>query len=204
MEQPKSELRLKNFESRLRETKIVDDFGKPLIMYNRSKENFEHFELGRRNVNKKGVNKFGFFFTDNPTATHYGEFVKARYLNIKNPLNIKELGAITTYKEFRRILSSIGISDKELAGYDLHFQELNIERNKKMGFRYGLNTEKNMYDTRVATFNFFDAGNGFYLRKLLEEKGYDGIIFEDEGNLTAVAFNPNQIIGIEEGDPERQ
>jgi hypothetical protein len=52
----------------------------------------------------------------------------------------------------------------------------------------------------MATFNFFDVGNGRYLKELLLKKGFDGALFEDEGDLTAIAFNPEQIVDPKEID----
>jgi len=185
-----------------KETKVVDKEGNPVLMYNRSNSQFENFELGKRNFStKEGLNKIGFFFSNRNDLDHYGPFIKSRYLNIKNPFDIRDLGVHTDYKSFRQKLKDIGISDKDLAGYDLDFQDLNISRNKRLGSTDGLHNPfdntTNMYNTRMATYNFFDAGEGFYIRKLLQNKGFDGILFEDEGELTAIAFEPKQII-----DPE--
>ena len=157
------------------------------------------FELGKRNLStKEGANQIGFFFSNRDDLAHYGSFIKSRYLNIKKPWDIRELGIRTEYKNFRQKLKDIGISDKDLAGYDLQFQKLNIKRNKKLGSNHGLYKDGDallpMHETRMATFNFFDAGEGYYLRKLLQAKGFDGILFEDEGELTAIVFEPKQIV----------
>lgn len=184
-----------------KETKILDSGGNPILMYNRSHNNFENFELEKRNLpNKSGSNKFGFFFSDRKNdMEHYGPFIKSRYLNIKNPFDIRDLGHRTEYKNFRAKLSTLGISDKDLAGFDLTVQDLYLARNKKL--TSGV-SDLGMNETRMATFNFFDAGNGFYLRKLLLDKGFDGVLFEDEyeGALTAIAFNPEQIVDPKEID----
>lgn len=191
------------FEDLKKETKILDKEGNPLLMYNRSHKDFENFELNNRNLsNKEGKNKFGFFFSSNNNLEHYGKFVKARYLNIKNPLDLRNLGFRTEYKSFREELIKLGISSKELAGYDLAFQEHNIKRNKKMGSRTGLYFPGSDFlqpinENRMATFNFFDVGEGQYLRRLLMSKGIDGVLFEDEGEFTAVAFESRQIINPE-------
>ena len=156
---------------KLKETKIVDAEGKPLVMYNRSHIPFETFELGKRNLeNKTGSNEFGFFFSSRVDLEHYGEHVQAKYLNIENPWNIEDLGYFTDYKQFREKLQEIGIENKDLAGYDLSVQEMIIKRNKQLSSVDGLHTPGNPTDmplneTRIATFNFFDAGDGYYLRK---------------------------------------
>jgi hypothetical protein len=183
-----------------KETKILDAEGAPLMMYNRSHSDFEKFEIGKRNLEAKdGTNQFGFFFSNRNDLEHYGPFMKARYLNIKKPWDIRDLGPNSDYKSFREKLVAIGISDKDLAGYDLDFQDHNIKRNKALGsydglYKPGSTMIKPARETRMATFNFFDAGSGYYLRKLLQSKGFDGVIFADEGELTAIAFNPDQII----------
>lgn len=185
-------------------SKISDAKGNPLMMYNRSHKDFERFELGNRNLESKaGANRFGFFFSNRDDLEHYGPFLKARHLDIKNPWDIRDLGPNTDYQSFRRKLQEIGISDKDLAGYDLDFQEHNIKRNKALGSHDGLYKPGSSFlhparETRMATFNFFDAGEGYYLRKLLKDRGFDGVIFADEGELTAIAFEPKQII-----DPDK-
>lgn len=186
-----------NIEKLLEGTKVIDKKGIPILMHNRSHTDFKNFELGKRNLeNKKGVNNIGFFFSDRSDLGHYGENIKSRFLNIKKPFDIRKLGPITNYKIFRNELVYIGITDRELAGYDLAFQDLNMKRNKKLGSYDGLKTPSGdgMYQASLATFNFFDAGNGYYLRKLLISKGFDGIFFTDHDDLTAVAFYPEQII----------
>jgi hypothetical protein len=191
-------------ESLKEETKIIDNEGNPVLMHNRSNADFENFEIGKRNLSTKGgANEFGYFFSDRTDLEHYGPFIKSRYLNIKNPWDIRDLGHFTEYKNFREKLTQLGISEKDLAGFDLQFQELNIARNKKLGSYDGLYTGGVSHlapikDTRMATFNFFDTGNGSYLRKLLKDKGLDGVLFADEGNLTAIAFDSKQIIDPKE------
>lgn len=195
IEKPFSKITL---DSLKKETKILDTKGNPILMYNRSNNDFENFETGKRNLpNKNGSNKFGFFFSDRKDLEHYGSFIKSRYLNIKNPWDIRDLGFRTEYKNFRAKLTELGISDKDLASFDLAFQDLYMARNKKLGSLDGFSS-LGMNETRMATFNFFDAGNGYYLRKLLIDKGIDGVLFEDEGDLTAIAFNPEQIIDPKE------
>ncbi len=192
------------------ETKIIDAEGQPVLMYNRSKSDFEHFEIGKRNLStKSGSNQFGYFFSNRSDLDHYGPFIKSRYLNIKNPWDVRDLGHFTEYKNFRSKLTELGISDKDLAGFDLQFQNLNIERNKKLGSYSGLYTGgsshlRPMNETRLATFNFFDAGEGAYLRKLLQDKGFDGVLFTDEGDITAIAFDPKQIIDPKELEAKKQ
>lgn len=187
-------------ESLKKETKVLDSEGNIALMHNRSNSDFENFELGKRNLStKSGSNNFGYFFSNRDDLSHYGQFIKSRYLNIKNPWDIRDLGHFTDYKSFRAKLSEIGITDKDLAGFDLQFQDLNIARNKRLGSSDGLHTPgaphlNSMSDTRMATFNFFDAGDGGYLRKLLQDKGLDGVLFTDEGDLTAIAFDSKQII----------
>lgn len=191
-------------ESLKKETKIVDSEGNLILMHNRSNSDFENFEIGKRNLStKSGSNQFGYFFSNRDDLEHYGSSIKSRYLDIKNPWDIRDLGHFTEYKNFRAKLSELGIDDKDLAGFDLQFQDLNIARNKKLGSYDGLHTpgtphSQSMKDTRMATFNFFDAGNGSYLRKLLQDKSLDGVLFADEGDLTAIAFDSKQIIDPKE------
>jgi len=180
-----------------KETKILAKDGTPLLMYSRSNIYFENFELGKRNLeNKTGTNKIGFFFADRNDLENYGSHLKEKYLNIKKPFDIRDLGHITDHKSFRQKLVGIGINEKDLVGYDLDFQDTNMKRNRNLGSYTGLHNPSgtNMYDTRMSTYNFFDAGDGFYVRKLLEKKGYDGVIFDDGDHMSVIAFYPEQII----------
>ena len=186
-----------NFEQLKKETKILDKEGNPILVFNRSNKDFKDFELGKRNLEtKSGGNLLGFFFSDRDDMENYGPHLKKRYLNIKNPFDLRGFGFVIEYKNFRNKLKEIGITEKDLAGFDLDVQEMHMNRNKRLGSYDGLHNPlgTGMYDTNMATYNFFDAGSGFYIRKLLEKKGFDGIIFDDLGCTSFVAFYPEQII----------
>jgi hypothetical protein len=196
MENLNIEKKIQN-ENKLNNTKIINEIGEPILMHNRSHIDFEQYELGNRNVSKEGANNFGFFFSDKVNLDHYGPFMRSRFLNIENPWDIRDLGPRTNYTDFRKKLLDLGIPNKDLAAYDLQVQDMIINRNKRLGSIDGLHSPGNnvaLKEIRMATFNFFDAGSGFYLRKLLLLKNVDGIIFSDDSEMTVVAFNDAQII----------
>ena len=179
------------------DTKILDKEGDLLVVYNRSHTNFKNFKLGKRNLKTKfNGNELGFFFSDNENLENYGPHIKKRYLKMKKPFDLRELGQSIDYKTFKDKLVEIGITNKDLAGFDLDVQDMHMGRNKKLGDSTGLHNPSgtSMYNTKMAIYNFFDAGNGFYIRKLLEKKGFDGVIFNDGGTTSFVAFYPEQII----------
>ena len=68
----------------LKNTKIVDEFGKPLIVYRSQKNN--RIQSIDRSSNMKGI-----YFSANKESTKiYGNITKEYYLNIKNPLILKD------------------------------------------------------------------------------------------------------------------
>ena len=82
-------------ESDLSQTKIVDDNGNPLMVYRSQEDDRE------QGVNRQSNHK-GIYFSSNKESTKiYGSITKEYYLNIKNPLILKDsawnLSILPTY-----------------------------------------------------------------------------------------------------------
>jgi hypothetical protein len=82
-------------------SKIVDESGKPLLVYHGTKTDFDTFDLGRVGSNNDtGMWGTGFYFSpDKNMSQGYGEKIKSVYLSIQNPLVVKQIGSLP--KEFR-------------------------------------------------------------------------------------------------------
>lgn len=62
------------------DTKVVDEDGKPKVVYHHTENNFTQFDLGK---SRRSMDIQGFFFYDNPTAgEEYGSVSYPCYLNI--------------------------------------------------------------------------------------------------------------------------
>lgn len=68
----------------LKNTKIVDDDGKPLLVY-RSQKNDRKQGVTRQS-NMKGI----YFSADAESTKIYGDNIKSYYLNIQNPIILKD------------------------------------------------------------------------------------------------------------------
>jgi hypothetical protein len=77
---------IKLFENyiNLSQTKIVDDNGEPLKVY-RSQEDDKSLDINRQS------NFYGIYFSANKDSTNiYGDITKEYYLDIKNPIVLKD------------------------------------------------------------------------------------------------------------------
>lgn len=67
---------------------LLNNNGKPLVLYHGSDNKFDEFDFNHKNINSPD-HTFGMFFTDNYlSAISYGEYVKRVNLIILNPLTI--------------------------------------------------------------------------------------------------------------------
>lgn len=86
-----SEPALRNFYKWFSDSKVVDEQGRPLVVYHGTKAQFDEFDI---NIPRTGVDIFGrgFYFTPYKNkAKFYGKIVMPVYLSITNPENITEL-----------------------------------------------------------------------------------------------------------------
>jgi hypothetical protein len=90
----------------LSQTKIVDDSGKPLIVYRTQKN--ERNQTIERQSDMRGI----YFSSDKDSTKIYGNITKEYYLNIKNPLILKD-------KEWNLSVMPIWVYNKLISkGYD--------------------------------------------------------------------------------------
>ncbi|CAM5356022.1 hypothetical protein SSTU70S_05524 [Stutzerimonas stutzeri] len=162
----------------LRDSRIVDDQGKPLMLYHGTRQVFDQFSADAPARGSMGES-LGFYFTESPSvaseyADHDGHVVPV-YLNIKNPLRIDA-----------RMINRDDMS--ALIGLDLS-QVYGAPDRAEV---YWFFKNGGAYDGRD------EARVGSAVMAAVQAKGYDGVIFKERvnGELANVymAFEPEQII----------
>lgn len=81
-----------NIEDKFKESKVRSEDGKLLTVYHYSDNDFDEFSSTPMKGNYEGDEGFfgaGIYFTDTENAFQYGKHRYAAYLNLKNPLVIK-------------------------------------------------------------------------------------------------------------------
>jgi hypothetical protein len=81
-----------NIEEKFKESKVRGEDGKLLVVYHFSDADFDKFSsdfAGKNYEGDKGFFGSGIYFTDTKDAFHYGKQRYSAYLNLKNPLILK-------------------------------------------------------------------------------------------------------------------
>lgn len=171
--QGKADINTPEFKAWFGDSKVVDENGKPLIVYHGTPNLFSAFEkayLPAPSANDPGFYGQGFYFADSyPGAWRYTKgkgVILPLYLSIKNPLVLDDV-------------------------YNKMMREIPLERIKELGiYKKGLETGK------YAGFFFDEYVTENRLSKKLSDhakaKGYDGI----KAGKEYVAFEPNQIKSV--------
>ena len=161
-----SEPALRNFYNWFGDSKVVDEQGRPLIVYHGTNKEFDSFDKSKQ----KGSSYYGkgFYFTNWSDVSFYGSNKISAYINVKNPLIVKE-GDINSL--------------------------LNVE--EVIGEHPDMTNESKLDDFEgwaKYTLGYRNSTQGDIEAKLLS-KGYDGLVILDneKGRHKYIAFNPNQI-----------
>lgn len=171
--QGKADINTPEFKEWFGNSKVVDEKGKPLMVYHGTPNLFSAFDkayLPEPSANDPGFYGQGFYFADSyPGAWRYTKgkgVVLPLYLSIRNPLVLDDV-------------------------YNKMMREIPLERIKELGiYKKGLETGK------YAGFFFDEYVTENRLSKKLSDhakaKGYDGI----KAGKEYVAFEPNQIKSV--------
>lgn len=90
-----------NFKSWFGDSKVVDENGNPLVVYNRAKKRFTNFDSEKQLIGWLGK---GFYFsTDKDEFKEYGRVVLKVYLSIQNPFYVKGNSPSDVYSEVKKI-----------------------------------------------------------------------------------------------------
>ncbi len=201
--------RTDSFKDWFEGSKILDENKEPLVVNTRSRfKKDEKFELGTRQVlkisedswGKKGVNNFGFFFSEAPNLFHYGPFIKKAFLNIKNPFDVSDLSSVSTFEEFKTKLLEYELPEDDIKKMEEEFLKWKKERNKLIhgSEKIPEGWIKNGWIDNQATYNYFDVGDGGKeVREILIKNGFDGLKINDLEGIAYVAFHPEQILVFE-------
>ncbi len=185
-----------------KDTKVVDDNGKLLVVYHGSKSIFTVFDTGRIGLNGSQEGQ-GIYFTDNKDfAEGYsdgkGQLLEG-YLNIQKPLSDSEV--TLTRKEVEQIIRKVDPSgDDLLANYSYDSRYYGTDKHD-LWYESALKTtldsvmEYSETDSEImAELANAGAGSAQVLKVLFDEFGYDGYIVKDKykGTNVYVAFDSSQ------------
>ena len=199
--------RSKEFKSWFKDSKIVDDMGKPKVVYHGTRFKFPAFSEETAN-----------WFSDDPSfASNFADFspgnllfskgelagnVYPVYLNIKNPLDFSKV-----FTDVRQKLTRKGFERglKEIIGED---NNLSIALDDAIEYANSSSDENiNIHDSFAMDYSDMFAEPGNTLNNWAKNAGYDGLIVpEDTGEKivnTYVAFNPEQIKGQFNPKPDK-
>lgn len=156
------------------DSKVVDENGKPLVVYHGTLNNFEAFSDKKSvNTDRSITRKFGFFFTSDLTEaerySHWNGATKGKlletYLSIQNPYPMP-------YSEFDT------------------FAMYEFNKMKESGYRFSDDDERKWKKEATTAVN---------KKKVeLQQQGYDGIFVKtNSGTITEyVVFSPSQIKSV--------
>jgi hypothetical protein len=195
------------------DSKVVDEQGKPLVVYHGTDSDINAFDLDK--VKYSSIFGKGMYFTSNPEIA--GEYAKARsnqnlkgfnntdenimpvFLNLKNPVNMDRL----TETQVKSIVEKINEGQNQPYEHLMTDPDLGISYITKKRNAAGLNFDANGDGTySFKSINVIRLKNAYGkdFTKILKDLGYDGIEYEG-GRRTDniiehrafVAFEPTQI-----------
>ena len=178
-------------------SKVVDEEGKPLVVYHGSTADFTEFSY--KFVNRNGqADGRGFYFTDNRSfAEGYqnkdGKLFEV-YLSIQKPLNPDKL--TITKAELRKILDAIDPSGDYMANYaeDDRGYPGAAWRAKALNRTVNAIYDSSENNADILAELYGSFGGGEVLAEVRKVSGYDGFIKKDQnGNMIYIAFEPGQI-----------
>lgn len=193
----------KYFKKWFGNSKVVDENGKPLIVYHGSEENFDTFDRSKLGSKSMDIMSYlGFHFTPNKEMAER-LFVKANtdimpvYLNIKNPYIAKESDlvkeALLFAKKNNKIPSSVNLEKIFKMPYFSQDGKsiINVLSDDASKIYYD---ETPLIDYKDITMDYLNH---------LKEQGYDGIKYinqiewADENRYDYIAFKPEQIKSVD-------
>ena len=178
-------------------SKVVDEAGKPLVVYHGSTADFTEFSYKFANRNGQADGR-GFYFTDNRSfAEGYqnkdGKLFEV-YLSIQKPLNPDKL--TITKAELRKILDAIDPSGDYMTNYaeDDRGYPGAAWRAKALNSTVNAIYDSSENNADILAELYGSFGGGEVLAEVRKVSGYDGFIKKDQnGNMIYIAFEPGQI-----------
>lgn len=174
----KSEPALRNFWNWFGDSKVVDEQGRPLVVYHGTKAKFDTFDIQKFGQTDAGLLGRGFYLTPQKSyAERYGKIIMPLYLSAKKVLDIPKLDKIS----FEEILQKA--------------REKSPKANIVSAEFFGQFSD---YKTAIVQLSL--ANEEF--TNTLKNIGYDGILYSATNPATNlshdeyVAFEPNQIKSV--------
>jgi hypothetical protein len=201
---------IRNFWRWFGDSKVVDEKGRPLVMYHGTLEDFNIFKLDSDRRVSRMFNRFGFWFDQSPATPNYfadasGGNVIPAYMSIKKPLVLK---SEPLFIEDRKLLNR-AIREGKLGEFNSLTKKLDREDSwdilmRAAGIKF---TKDGKVDWSQNNEREVEARVEAFVNDLKSE-GYDGIKLDDtladagsragskEGSLETnwvIAFEPGQI-----------
>ncbi len=186
----KSKEALTNFWRWFGDSKVVDEQGRPLVVYHGSRESFDVFDIEKSGSATGNFGYFGkgFYFTTNiQAAKDYGaDGFRSFYLKANNPY-------ISNKKSDRELAKQFVKKYNIKYAPDTNMLLGNNNLVYSYNFLEDINNEEKIVDLVILT------QNGNYAEQfseLLKELGYDGLRYEKGAYNELLVFEPNQIKSV--------
>ena len=214
---------LQNFYNWFGDSKVVDEQGRPLVVYHGTKSQRRGLELPEfdtfsREKSRSLQNRVGFFFGQTEEfVSNFGDRIMPVYLNLKNPkifrngtptqqeLYLEQKEVDTAKSDDSRYFAQqiLNNSRKYTDSYERFVADI---YHKSDIIPYQRRVQGNFYDAvKLGTEESYDIADKY--RETLQKEGYDGVIIQDtevdsrsnkgERNTQFVAFESNQIKSID-------
>ncbi len=217
-----SEPALRNFYKWFGDSKVVDEQGRPLVVYHGTKtmrwgKPLPEFSEFSREKLRSGQNSVGFYFGESESfAKHFGDRVLSVYLKMDNPKIYKNGTPNVSELKLEQKLVDEAKRDDERYYYQRMLENTRKYTDPYDKFVMDIYHKSGLipYQERVEG-NFNDA---YYLgieeskrvaenyTRILQNEGFDGVIIydtkidaksnQDRANTQYVAFEPNQIKSV--------
>lgn len=169
-------------QSYFAESKMRDDDGKLVVMYQGSQTEF--FEFDRKKSSPFNLYGRGFYFTDSKShADQYGDITRAYYLNIKNPISTYKDDNIITKKQLRKYLEVVAENEdysiENYGTYDIDTILNSVYSKEKSDYAMIQDISATAIGDLVEAIELFNEVNG---------TSWDGLIL----NTETIVFNSEQ------------
>ena len=173
--QGKADINTPEFKNWFGDSKVVDENGRPLVVYHGTNTEFDTFDRGK--ASSAYGSKYGFYFANKEVAEDYGDIVMPVYLAMKNPYKVDVDDEI----------------NELLFNYDGDAAEAEADGYRISHWRGETRDDFEAIDS--ATSYLDDNYDSIFTRA--EENGADGVIVQGtDGSVDYVVFEPSQIKSV--------
>ena len=164
----KSKEALTNFWRWFGDSKVVDEQGRPLVVYHSTKADFDTFKILYHKTDE-GLSGEGFYFTPSKEySKRYGDKTLSLYLSVQNMLEIQP----TTDEEYTEITKgNFKPSDKNKDLAETLVAKYRDTLNDAQKQLLDWDMQDNMYDSAISRVLFGNKD----AKQILKEQGYDGV-----------------------------